>query len=506
MKFSMLAFKDLKLLFLGFFNISNKTIMKKIISILIFVAAICQLSFGKNNPVLQIEGGKIQGVNTDTKNVLVYRGIPYAAAPIGDLRWKEPHAVVPWNDVKIADKFGNAAYQSSHVEGDFYQKEFFRQGDAPYSEDCLFLNVWTPASGEPVKKLPVAMWVHGGAYTSGWGFEPEMDGEAWAKNGVILVTINYRLGIFGFLAHPELSAENANHISGNYGMLDQIEALKWIVRNIKQFGGDPENITIFGQSAGAASIQTLVTSPLSKGIPARAIIQSGGGISDKALMGNSLFSDAEKNGKKLMDWAGYKDLKQMRSASTEEIFNVVQKYMKETHQYLGFSPVIDGSVLPESFSNAALAGRISDVPYMIGATMDDIGPLGSGDVIGRFCVSRENLGRKAFAYQFARPLPGDNAGAFHSSELWYVFNTLKRSWRPFVKGDYDLSNVMVKAWTNFAKYGDPNGAQNVKWVPYTKENPGFMIFKLEGNKEASGMGQLLPPSVKNNFQPRSSKN
>jgi len=472
---------------------------KLAIGIWFFLSFIGLIVSAENNPVLRIEGGKIKGLNTETKGVLVYRGIPYAAAPVGELRWKAPQPVTHWDGVRIADKFGNAAYQATHIVGDFYQKEFFWQGDVPYSEDCLYLNVWTPASGKTNKNLPVAMWVHGGAYVAGWGFEPEMDGEAWAKNGVILVTINYRLGIFGFLAHPELSAENSNRVSGNYGTLDQIAALKWIVNNIKQFGGNPNDITIFGQSAGAASIQTLVTSPFSKDIPKKAIIQSGGGISEKAIMGNSKFSDAEQNGKKLMDWAGYKNLKQMRSASTEEIYNLTQKYSKETRQYLGFSPVIDGYILPETFSNAALAGKISNVPYMIGSTMDDIGPLGSGDVIGRFCIARIDKGNKAYAYQFSRALPGDNSGAFHSSELWYIFNTLKRSWRPFEKADYDLSNVMVNAWTNFAKYGDPNGEGQPNWKPYTKESPNYMLFKIEDNKEASEMGQPLPPSVKNEF-------
>ncbi len=476
-------------------NKMNRFIACFIVSVITIGSVFCK----EKNPVLSIEGGKVQGVKSETDGVMVYRGIPYAAAPTGELRWKAPQPVTPWKGVKVADKFGNAAYQATHVEGDFYQKEFFWQGDAPYSEDCLFLNVWTPNPGETDKKLPVAMWIHGGAYTSGWGFEPEMDGEAWAKRGVILVTINYRLGIFGFLAHPELTAENPNHVSGNYGTLDQIAALKWVVENISQFGGAPDNITIFGQSAGAASIQTLVTSPLSKEIPTKAIIQSGGGISERPLMGNALLANAEENGKKIMDWAGCKSLQEMRAASTEDIYGVVQKYMAETQQYLSFSPVIDDYVLPETFSSAALAGRISDVSYMIGATMDDIGPLGADEAIGRFCITREEGGDKAFAYQFARPLPGDDAGAFHSSELWYTFNTLKRSWRPFIAGDYALSEVMADAWTNFAKNGDPNGNNDSKWTPYTKENPEYMIFKLEGEKEASVMGEMLEPSVKSTF-------
>ncbi len=479
----------------------KKSILLSLFSIASFFLVSCNgndTATEKINSILEIDGGKIQGVDSETAGVTVFRGIPYAAAPVGELRWKAPQAVKPWDGIKIADRFGNAAYQATHVEGDFYQKEFFWEGDAPYSEDCLFLNVWTPAPGQVDVKLPVAMWIHGGAYTSGWGFEPEMDGEAWAERGVVLVTINYRLGIFGFLAHPELSAENPNQVSGNYGTLDQIAALKWVANNISQFGGDPENIMIFGQSAGAASIQTLVTSPLSKDIPTKAIIQSGGGISDRPLMGNTALADAETRGQDLMDWAGYTSLEQMRSASTEDIYNLVQRYSQEKQQYLGFSPVIDGYVLPQSFSAAALDGKISDVPYMIGSTMDDIGGLSGGDAIARFCTSREDLRGVAYAYQFARPLPGDDAGAFHSSELWYTFHTLGRSWRPFTYGDFALSNVMVDAWTNFAKYADPNGNDAGAWTTFTKENPSYMIFKLDGDTEASEMGQPLESSIQNN--------
>jgi para-nitrobenzyl esterase len=465
---------------------------KLFLSFLTIVTSLILAAFCEKDMVLNIDGGKIQGVRSDIKNVAVYRGIPYAEPPVGDMRWKEPQPVKPWEGIRVADKFGNAAYQAAHVDGDFYKKEFFWQGDPPFSEDCLYLNVWTPAPGKTGKKLPVAMWIHGGAYYAGWGFEPEFDGEAWAEKGIVLVTINYRLGLFGFLAHPALSAESPHHVSGNYGILDQIAALKWIVRNISQFGGDPDNITVFGQSAGAFSVQTLVTSPLSKDIPSGAIIQSGGGIGEMPLMRNAPLTEVENNGKKLMDWAGYTDLEKMRSASAVDIFNLSQKYMQEARQFVFFTPTIDKYVLFESFSDAALAGRISDIPYMIGGTKNDIGPLGGCEVIGRFCLSRQENGGKAFAYQFARSLPGDSAGAFHSSELWYVFNTLKRSWRPFENGDYELSNRMVEAWTNFARTGDPNSRKHETWLPYTKENPGFMIFNLEGGEAVAKMEQPLP--------------
>lgn len=450
----------------------------------------------EKNPVLKIEGGEIQGISVETKGVYAYKGIPYAAAPVGENRWREPQPVIPWSGVKIADTFGAPAFQAKHSPDSFYGKEFFWEGDPEFSEDCLFLNVWTPAPGKTDKKLPVAMWIHGGAFTGGWGTEPEMDGEAWAERDVILVTINYRLGIFGFLAHPELSAESANKVSGNYGIFDQLAAIKWIKNNIAQFGGDPDNIMIFGQSAGAMSVQSLVSSPLAKDLISKAVIESGGGISNRPVMGGGALADAELKGKALMDFGGYDSLFKMRAASYEDLMALNSKYVTETKQRVGFSPLMDNYLSTSDFSSAAKAGTIANVPYMIGSTMDDMGMLASGN--DAFCLLRQQQGGKAYAYQFARPLPGDSAGAFHSSELWYVFHTLGRSWRPFTEADDALSIEMVNAWTNFAIYNDPNGKGKTIWTPYTTETPQFMIFKLneEETEPASAMGQLVPPWVK----------
>ena len=183
-----------------------------------------------NNPVLTIEGGQVQGVLADNPGVYVYRGIPYAAPPIGDLRWKEPQPVVAWDGVKIADTFGHPGYQAVHYPGG-YATEWGYGKEAPYSEDCLYLNVWTKAPGDASKKLPVALWIHGGGYREGWGSEPEFDGQEWASKDVVLVSINYRLGVFGFLTHPELSAESPHGVSGNYGILAKNESLQWIEKS-----------------------------------------------------------------------------------------------------------------------------------------------------------------------------------------------------------------------------------------------------------------------------------
>ncbi len=393
-----------------------------------------------SNPVLTIEGGLIQGVIAgDTPGVTIYKNIPFAAPPVGINRWREPQPVLPWEGLKMADQFGNAAIQATHREGEFYHKEFFSDGDAPYSEDCLNLNIWTSAPGDTQAKLPVAMWVHGGAYTGGWGFEKEMDGEAWAKRGVVLVTINYRLGIFGFLAHPELVAESPYGVAGNYGTLDQIAALKWIRNNIEQFGGDPDNITIFGQSAGGSSIKNLVASPLTRGMISRAIIQSAGGVSKNDLENSSeeAYNNAIGAGKTLMDFGGFDTLEKMRAASAEEIFTLPGKYMQEGKGSIRFRPLTDGYVSRENFSQAAVNGHIVDIPYMIGLVAGDLrmGSLEAYENISEFCRIRENAGKPAYAYYFSRPAPGDDAGAYHSVELWYIFDTLSRSWRPFVADD-----------------------------------------------------------------------
>ena len=218
---------------------------------LCIVCLVATIAWGQG-PVVKVEGGQIQGIPSASSGITVFRGIPYAAPPVGELRWKRPQPVVKWKGVRKADTFSNICWQPGNAVGTFYGNEFYWKENTVQSEDCLYLNVWTPTDvvGRQDKKLPVAFWVHGGAYFNGYGHEITMDGDAWAERGVILVTINYRLGIFGFLAHPELSAETSDGTSGNYGTYDQVAALRWVHENIMQFGGDPDNITVLGQSAG----------------------------------------------------------------------------------------------------------------------------------------------------------------------------------------------------------------------------------------------------------------
>jgi para-nitrobenzyl esterase len=398
------------------------------------------------------------------------------------LRWKSPQPVIPWKGVKVADTYGPAAMQSPRQPGSFYYKEFTTEDGHKNSEDCLYLNIYTTSPGKTKTGLPVAMNIYGGAFASGYSYEKQfLGGEEWAKHGVILVTIGYRLNIFGFLAHPDLSSENPKGVSGNYGILDQIAALKWIKNNIRQFGGDPNNITILGQSAGAMSVQSIVSSPLSKDLMQKAIMQSGGGVSDKPLLGGTQLKDAEKAGKTIMDLGGLKNLEAMRAAPADSILALASLARKKRIGGM-MGPVLDGYVLSSNFSEATRNNQIADIPYIIGYNKDDMAGMTTG--LGQFCKLRDEKGGKAYAYEFIRELPGDTAKAFHSAELWYVFHTLGNCWRPFTEGDNVLSNYMVDTWTNFVKFGDPNGKDKEIWEPYTNENQQFMIFKLGASGEA----------------------
>ena len=461
-------------------------------------AALALAACAEKNPILTIDGGQVQGIKGELKGVYIYKGIPYAAPPIGQLRWKEPQPVVPWEGVKVCDTFGHPGYQVVHYPGGYTTE--WGYGDEPaYSEDCLYLNVYTKAPGQTDKKLPVAMWIHGGGLREGWGFEPEFDGEEFAAKDIVLVTINYRLGMFGFMSHPDLIAENPNGSSGNYGIMDQVQALKWIKANIAQFGGDPDNVMIFGQSGGGRSTRTLSESPIARGLFHKAVIMSAQGFSTAPgySAATTTLEDQSNMYKEIMDWAGLDDLQKMRAASTEYIFSVVDIYNR-VHGLRAagmFAPIIDGYVVKQDFDTAAKTGNLANVPYMIGFTLNDNGDMAPG--IKEFCLDREEKGNKAYAYQFARPLPDDGKhpevtqrlrGAFHSSDLWFVFKSLKHCWRPWTQGDWDLSEKMITAWSNFAKYSDPG----IGWEPCTAAKPDFMVFRLDENDaEASFLGQPL---------------
>ena len=448
------------------------------------------LALSAQVPVLTVEGGEVSGVPSETPNVCIYKGIPYAAPPIGDLRWKQPQPVKPWKGIRQCDTFGAASLQGDLTPGSFYWKEFYQGGDPKRSEDCLYLNVWTPAAGKPEAKLPVIFWIHGGAYMGGYGHEIEFGGDAYAKKGVILVTINYRLGMCGFLAHPLLTAENNSKGSGNYGLFDQLAALKWVKRNISAFGGNPDNITVMGQSAGAGSVQALISSPLTKGLIQRAIIQSGGGLG--GIISAKSLKEAEKQGSDMWKAAGISTLEEMRAYPAEKFQEVLMKYMQQQKSFgLPYSPCVDGELLTAPLDETARNGQELDIPYLIGYTSEDMMPEVMKKAATDWSLLLEQQGRKpAYVYCFSRDLPGedmpssqgafgDMKGAFHSSELWYMFGTLGKCWRPMEKADYELSERMVSYWTNFAKTGNPNGEGLPQWEPCTKANPHIQTLDIK---------------------------
>ncbi len=436
--------------------------------------------------IVETKLGKIEGVAFDT--YVEYRRVPYAKPPVGELRWKAPVPAEPWEGVLDGTVYANRCMASQHRD-DLYTPEFYSNPmfDRSGSEDCLYLNIWAPKEAQG-KRLPVAFWIHGGAFAAGYATELEFGGQAYCERGVILVSVEYRCNLFGFLAHRWLSQENPEHISGNYGILDQICALTWVYDNIDAFGGDPENITVFGQSAGAMSAQTLVSSKLTKNMIAKAIMQSGGSYGT-GLHNDLTLEQEELLGEEFVKLAGAASLEELRAKPAAEILECLAPLEQKLIPTVGLflAPNIDGKVLDDTYNHIMNRGEIRDIPYMLGSTRDDIMTTpemvaagehsGLYDGILSFSHKLEELGRKpAYTYYFTHSLPGDQRGAWHSSELWYMFGTLDRCWRPFTEADYALSSQMLDYWTNFMKTGDPNGAGLPEWKPCQKSQPFIREF------------------------------
>ena len=286
--------------------------------------------------VAHTDAGTVSGISNSSGDVTAFKGIPFAAPPVGDLRWKAPQPAKHWDGVKLCDAFGPSPMQAKPAPMMVYTSEFLIP-EKPISEDCLYLNVWTNAIAKKDKK-PVFVWIYGGGFGSGGSACSIYDGEALAKKGIIFVSINYRVGAFGFFAHPELSKESPDKASGNYGLLDQIAALKWVKQNISTFGGDPDNVTVAGQSAGSMSVNCLVASPLTKGLFKKAIAESGSFLTPSPYFNTSSLSSAEEKGKKAAEKAGVNSLAEMRNMSAEDVMNKFQGM---------YAPVVDGYVLPE---------------------------------------------------------------------------------------------------------------------------------------------------------------
>ncbi len=394
--------------------------------------------------------GPIRGTGCRLAGVRAFKGIRYATAG----RWEYPEQVTGWEGIYDATHYGNCSYQprafyneEENLKKIFYYNEFRKGETYTYSEDCLFLNIWTPEQME--EKLPVLIYIHGGGYTGGCGHEKHFDDPVWPTRGVIAVTINYRLGPMGFVCLPELK-EEAGH-TGNYGLFDQMTAIRWVRDNIAAFGGDPEKITIMGQSAGAMSVQQHCLSPLTNGLFSKAVMSSGGGVS-KLLAA----APAEKSydfWHACMQIAGCENLTEFRALSPEKLFQAWQETRK-THKGGGCFPCIDGRFVGEKAPK--------QIPYMAGITSEDMMPPMLFSMAKNWCASQKEA---SYTWFFDRQLPGDDCGAWHSSDLWYWFGTLENCWRPMEPKDYALSSQMVDYLCNFVRTGDPNGQGLPDWRP-----------------------------------------
>ena len=462
-----------------------------------------------------VETGVLQGVQSGS--VVAFKGIPYAAAPVGALRWRDPQPAAKWQGVREASAFGFDCVQG------------LRNGKAlegKYAEDCLFLNVWRPAI--TAKNLPVMVWIHGGGFVFGGSSAHTFDGTAYAKRDVILVSINYRLGRFGFFAHPALRAEAPSDVEGNYGLMDQVAALQWIQRNIASFGGDPKTVTIFGESAGGMSVQILMTSPLTAGLFTRAIVQSGLGRPVKAdSLGQPSLAVAEEAGKAFakanaIEGNDAETLAKLRALPPEKVRDVALLHGKA---YTG--PMIDGKLTTGITDDVLAKGGGARIALMIGATDMDLGrahpatkqqlfsmfgpaeaaaksaydPDGKADVtevMREIGMDREMEEPARFAAKTyaARGLPvweyrfsyvaedqrDKVKGARHSSDNAYVFDTIGGPSHKVPAADQAMSDAMVGYWSSFGKKGDPNGDGRPVWPRYNAKSDVLMNFTDAGPK------------------------
>jgi para-nitrobenzyl esterase len=463
---------------------------------------------------VEVTGGTIEGVEQD--GILTYKGIPFAAPPVGELRWMAPAPVRPGIGVKKADAFCDACMQAANAMGN----------TAPVSEDCLYLNVWTPAK-KVNEKLPVIYWVHGGGYSGGSTSTPMYDGTGFAKKGVVLVSVAYRLGPFGFLAHPELSNESGIG-SGSYGMMDMIEGLKWAKENIAKFGGDPSNVTIFGHSAGGAAISLLAATPLTEGLFHRAICMSGGSFTPLMAaiqagigLGMPTLKLAEQNGEEFLKQLGVEDITAARALSAEDIQNKLTGGMGG----MRFRPVADGYVISNDLYSLFEAGRFNDTPVLLGHTSDEMGSFGptqnitpeqfekqiraqyssqadailavyphstdaeatksSKDIRNDSSFSwntwtwsrlqTRNGKGKAFQYYFDYHPGSPDGGSGHGSDVPYAFQTLGGPTAPGEE-DLKLSDMISDYWINFARTGDPNGPDLPEWPAFSEDDQKVMVF------------------------------
>jgi para-nitrobenzyl esterase len=472
---------------------------------------------------IRTESGPVEGKKTADGKITEFLGIPFAAPPVGDLRWREPQPVTPWKGVRKAAEFG-----SHCVQGRIYGDMVFPDPGA--SEDCLTLNVWTPNASVRAK-LPVMVWIYGGGFQAGATSEPRQDGEFLAHRGVVIVSMNYRLGILGFFAHPELTKESPHHASGNYGLMDQAAAIQWVKRNIAAFGGDAGNITIFGESAGSFSVSAQMASPMAKDAITRAMGESG------ALFGRSApksLAAAEQDGAKFGSEIGADSLAKLRAMPAQQLLDAV---MKGDHSR--FDADVDGYFLPASPAELYEKGKQAHVSLLAGWNHDEgswqqffekeaptkdnyiagvkekfgehaeeilklfpadsdaqmkdsAAALSTADFIAygtwRWIEEQKKVAT-VYRYEFDENLPVDPQSPFaaagpmapHAGEIEYVFGALDSKKLAWTEADRKVSELMQAYWTNFAKTGDPNGPGLPKWAPY---NDNFTVMHLAAQSKA----------------------
>ncbi len=477
------------------------------------VTFLCGAPFARGQiEMVKVTGGELRGVVKD--GVAVFKGIPFAAPPVGDSRWRAPQAVQPWTGVKAADHFAPAPMQDTMLA-------MLMGGAANFSEDCLYLNVWTSAK-TPGEKLPVMVWIYGGAFVGGMTSAPVYDGARLARKGVVLVSLAYRLGAFGFLAHPELSRESGKG-SGCYGLQDQVAGLRWVQENIVRFGGDPSQITIFGESAGGISVSMLAVVPTAKGLFQRAISESGASMAplkqaDAPGLSVPPLKRAEETGRQFLAKLGVNDIKAARALDAK----VIQKAVSGMGT---FWPVADGETIAGDESELYEAGQFNDTPVLIGSNSDegamfvwtrptpetfeeqvrhDSGPAaeailkayphatGAEAFKSTKDLLREGLfawptwtwaklqtrkgKHKAFVYYFDHHASTSTDGASHAAEIGYVFGNLGGWGSGKEPDDFKLSDLMSSYWANFAKTGDPNGSGLPNWPAFTEKEMTTMCF------------------------------
>lgn len=492
-------------------------------------------------PVVAVPGGQIRGRLTANGGA-AFKGVPFARPPLGDLRWREPQPVEPWEGVREAAQFRAACTQLS---------EGWNAHDVTGSnEDCLYLNVATP-EWPPQTPRPVMFWIHGGSNTAGSGEAAAFDQRTLVARGLVLVTVNYRLGALGFMAHPELARESPHHVSGNYGLMDQIAALGWVRDNIAKFGGDPGNVTVAGESAGAMDIGLLMTSPLAKGLFRRAIAESG---AVTCFRGSLTRARAEEIGRKLAAELKAPEgdaIRTLRTVAPEEILRVAR--IATGGDRGGLETSVDGWVLPEDPAGIFMQGRSLPIPLLIGSNAQETGepqdavklrewirqtygpladkalllygladdgagqtdplygPAGrqwSTDVEFRCPSVAEAIWHRAagnltYQYEFEQPPPGQPATA-HASELNFLFGT----WPPGVTlapSDEKVSGQMRAYWTNFARTGDPNGEGLPVWPKYTTDKQGYLAFTANGAAAKAEMRRAACELFIENWKARRAK-